>query len=386
MNIKIPYKFLGNFGEMDFLSFILDKEGKSIYRKDINQKDSPDVFSRKQEFLQVDDSIYNSCDTIVFFPFLKNKGWGERVVIKKESQEFLKLNGGIEYIKNSEKAGDGNLLKEWLKRGLDIEYTDNIIGSKNLIYFSVFGSEYVSLLKLLLKGLKKQSYQNFDILFITDRPTKLLVSKIPSLKKINHDYMIVKKITDPVIASMQKLKIFEYKNVNDYQRILFLDLDILVLGNIEPIFSKKIYPNKLYSATHRYSQDLHNTCYNTVHDYSKIQLHRFDKMNIFPFNAGQFLFLNTNTMRDHFKNIQEFTTLWDGKFFFEQSFMNTYFNTLQISDMFRFKDEFNFIVINTDDVEYRPNPDSIFVHFMGNVANAGGKLQFIKTNYKHLLP
>ena len=91
-------------------------------------------------------------------------------------------------------------------------------------------------------------------------------------------------------------------------------------------------------------------------------------------------------MEKHINNIKDFVKIWNGKYFFEQSFMNTYFNTLQMSDVFKFKDEFNFVLINTEDRNYKPNPDSVFVHFIGSVSNAKDKLKFIKTNYKHLLP
>lgn len=386
MNIKIPYNLLGKMDEKEFVSFILDKNQTAIHRVDINRQNTPTFFTRKLEFMIVDDALYQNCDSIVFFPFLKEKKcWGDKVVIKKETNEFAKINGGLEYVKNTNSAGSADLLKNWIKTGMEIPIVEKSIGKKNLIYFSVFGKKYIELLKILINGLNAQSYKEFDILFITDKVTKPLIRKLTSIKHLNCDYMIVDKIKDPVYASMQKIKIFEYKKIQEYQKILFLDLDVLVVGNLKLVFDKKLYPNKLYSATHRYNIDLHNTSYNTIYDYADGQLRRFDRFNIFPFNAGQFIFLNTPTMEKHFNNIKDFIKVWDGKYFFEQSFMNTYFNTLHISDVFRFKDEFNFVLINIDDKEYKPTPDSVFVHFMGSVADASSKLKFIKTNYKHIM-
>ena len=57
MNIKIPYKLLGNVGDIEFVSFILDKNEKSIHRNDIRPKDTPLFFNKKQEYLQVDDKL-----------------------------------------------------------------------------------------------------------------------------------------------------------------------------------------------------------------------------------------------------------------------------------------------------------------------------------------
>jgi hypothetical protein len=45
-----------------------------------------------------------------------------------------------------------------------------------------------------------------------------------------------------------------------------------------------------------------------------------------PFNAGQFLFKNTLKMKKHFENIIWLTKAWGGYYFYEQSFLNYYFN------------------------------------------------------------
>lgn len=387
MNIKIPYHLIGRLEDKEFVSFILDKDQTAIHRIDFTRNNNPTFFTKKLEFVTVDDQHYKNCDSIIFFPFLKNgKGWGQKIVLNKNKNEFVKINGGIEYIKNPDMTGDQSLLKDWIKSGLEFQLVEQTRGNKNLMYFSVFGKNYIELLKVLASGLVAQTYRNFDILFITDKHTKPLISKLNLTKHFVCDYMLVEKQKDPVFASMQKIKIFEYKKINDYKKILFLDLDILVVGNVGSVFEKKLYPNKLYSAAHRYNIDAHNNSYNTICDYANPQINRFDKFNIFPFNAGQFIFLNTPTIEDHFNNIKKFIKIWNGKFFFEQSFMNTYFNTLHLSDVFKFKDEFNFILINSGDKEYRLNPDSVFVHYIGCVANAKDKYKFIKINYKHLLP
>ena len=44
-----------------------------------------------------------------------------------------------------------------------------------------------------------------------------------------------------------------------------------------------------------------------------------------PFNAGQFMFKNTNVMEGHFAAVLWLSSVWPGVFFFEQSFMNFYF-------------------------------------------------------------
>jgi hypothetical protein len=324
---------------------------------------------------------------ILFCPFTTTGNWTEKIVFDKKSKDFCKINGGLEYVKNSKEQGNPELLKRWLKAGFNIPVVDKVRGSQNLIYFSAFGdSGYINLLKYLLKGLVKQPYKNFDLLFITDKKTKPLIEKNRLLKKFNVHYMITERITDTVEASMQKLKIYQFEKLNDYSKILFLDLDIFIVGDLATIFEEKIRPNVLYTAIHKFSQNIHKTSYHTIEPYSDEHLERLDKMNVFPFNAGQFLFMNTSTMVKHFKNIFEFTSKWDGRYFFEQSFMNTYFNTLQLSNVFKFKDQFCFVSVNTGQVEIVTNPDSVVVHYMGGIGSAKAKIDHMKKHYKYLFP
>ena len=78
--------------------------------------------------------------------------------------------------------------------------------------------------------------------------------------------------------------------------------------------------------------------------------------------------------------------MWNGRYFFEQSFMNTYFNVLQISNVFKFMDHFNFISINSRQVDYVINQETVFIHYMGSVTDAKSKILFMKEHYAHLLP
>ncbi len=386
MQIEIPYKSIENFKNLDFVSFILDKKETTLFRKDLTRKTDPHFFKKKQKYITISDEMYNQADSIVFFPSYKKTGWGSRLEMRKNKNKFVNSNNGLEYVKNKNKEGSLELLKDWIKRGLEIHVDSTIRGEKNLIYFTIFGKDYINLLNFLMKGLIKQEFKDFEILFITDRNTKKLLEKNRLVKKFETNYHIVKSVKDGVAASMQKIKIFEYKNINKYSKILFLDLDILVVGNLNKIFSQPSSPNVLYSAIHKFSHELHKTQYHTVSTYSQNQISRFSEKNIFAFNAGQFFFLNTQTMQDHFTNIKDFVKIWDGKYFFEQSFMNTYFNVLQMSNVFKFMDYFNFISINSQQLDYVPNQETVFVHYMGSVTDARSKVVFMKEHYPHLLP
>jgi hypothetical protein len=386
MQIEIPYKSIKNFKNLDFVSFILDKKETTLFRKDLTRKTDPQFFKKKQKYISINDEMYNQADSVVFFPSYKNTGWGDRLEMRKNLKRFKKTENGLEFIKNKDKQGDIELLKDWIKRGLEVPVDPTIRGEKNLIYFTIFGNEYVNLLNCLLKGLIKQEFKEFELLLITDRNTKKVLLKNRLLKKFQVNYHLVKSVKDGVDASVQKIKIFDYKNIKKYSKILFLDLDILIVGNVKKIFDQPVSTNILYSAIHKFSQEIHKTEYHTISPYSENQIRRFSEKNIFAFNAGQFFFLNTPTMQIHFNNIKNFINMWNGRYFFEQSFMNTYFNVLQISNVFKFMDHFNFISINSRQVDYVINQETVFIHYMGSVTDAKSKILFMKEHYAHLLP
>jgi hypothetical protein len=386
MNIEIPYELIKNFEEVEFIAFILDKNNSSIHRVDIHRNVDKHFFLKEKTYIEITDQQYDDCDTIVIYPFYQNRTWGEKIFKRKDSTRFVVNNTGEYLVKNKKNTGDIDSVKRWLSSGTAIHKNDNLMGNKNLIYFTFFGDKiYAELLRLLLSTLKKQSYQNFDLLFITDKETHAEIKKIDELKHFNVDYLIRPIINDPVDASMQKLKIYEYKKIDEYGQILFLDLDILVVGNVSKIFEERTRPNIFYSGANSVEQQIHATVYHRLIPYSEKELENFRRKAIFPFNAGQFFFKNTSTMRRHFDNINNFISTWDGEYFFEQSFLNCYFNVLEMSNIFKFKEQFGFVSINQNELYNKFDEETVFVHFMGSAADGKDKLSFIKTYYSHLL-
>ena len=90
-------------------------------------------------------------------------------------------------------------------------------------------------------------------------------------------------------------------------------------------------------------------------------------------------------MKSHFENINNFVTEWDGRYFFEQSFINYYFNLLEIADTKTFQNQFKFVSINENQTSNSFDKNAVFVHFMGNAGNGGGKLEFMKKHYSKYL-
>jgi hypothetical protein len=384
MNIRIPVELLGDLNSYKFISLILDKKFKTIYRKDFVKSEDINFnfFNKKIEYVTVPELEFEECDSIIFFPFSeKTNNWASKVMMWK-NEEFFKFNGGFEFIKNADITPNMNAVQEWIDRGKSIKNVKHVNGDKNLIYFTVFEKdEYIELLDILLKTLKKQNYSNFELLFITDEVTKQKIQNIKNLKFFKFNYHIVDTIKDAVEASMQKLKIYEWEKIKKYKNILFLDVDIVVIGNLKNIFCGNGNPNVFYSATHNHDQWLHKTVYHCLVDYTEEQLKNFEKKSISALNAGQFFFKNTSTMEKHFQNINSFVKTWNGRYFFEQSFINYYFNLLELADTHTFDSVFKFVSINQNQTANVFDDRAVFVHFMGNAGNGLGKLDFMKRHY-----
>ena len=254
---------------------------------------------------------------------------------KDLAYSLLRKNSNILY---SDTIEDKEIIYVYLNERIAsaTELSSAAIGTKNLIYFSVFGSdEYVAMLGQCLKSIAALSDRSkFDLMVITDISTK---AKIKALSVISafraFDYFIVDTPNTGVDASIQKIRIFEYPNINRYSKILFLDCDMLVPSAIEPVFAAEI-DSALIEVASSSAAQLINTDLPTWQSFFHI-LDYFSEDNkaylianpdkCHPFNAGQFLFVNSLRMKRHFENVQWLMKVWPGEYYFEQSFMNHYF-------------------------------------------------------------
>lgn len=206
---------------------------------------------------------------------------------------------------------------------------NEIYGGKNLLYFSIFLSdEYVDLLEICLNSIvKNTSNINFDVLFITDESTKLKLQALSVLSNFTVDFMIEETPRSIPGASMKKLEIFEYEKINQYNKILFLDVDSYCLKSLELLFNKNLIQEKLYvSFPESYkSPTLLSPAHSLMYISERDAEYLYDNPDIIPFNAGQFLMINSTRMQLHFKNVLWLSRAWPDVYYYEQSFMNQYF-------------------------------------------------------------
>jgi len=168
----------------------------------------------------------------------------------------------------------------------------------NLIYLCVFHQEnYINLLKLLLNSLitnGKLNKNTTNILIITS-PNFLekIKSTLLDLDILPEYYLL--NLNTLFEAGCARLNIFNYPNIQNYQKILYLDTDILINNNINTIFDLDILQDKLYTLEE-----------GTIGEqYWGAQFFDFTKYNrkLTAFTSGILYFYNNNSIIELFTDI-----------------------------------------------------------------------------------
>ena len=98
---------------------------------------------------------------------------------------------------------------------------------KNLIYYTIGNNKlFIDLLKKSIHTLNKTDYDG-DLLIITDFKEEIL-KQIEFKNKI---YFYEVNKTNFIESSANKFKIYKFSNVNDYDKIIYCDADVLWLKN-----------------------------------------------------------------------------------------------------------------------------------------------------------
>lgn len=197
-----------------------------------------------------------------------------------------------------------------------------------LVYYTIgFNLQYLDLLYLSIQSLRNQNFQH--VLIICDESMiDQCAEKLKSFSSIK-----IVPCADSISAmdsSMKKLLIFNY-DISKYFKILFIDSDILVNTKLEQIFTG-IKDHKLYAGAEHKSMILHNEKWHSFQTYTENDIKFFYNNKIYPFNCGLFGFISTIGMKQHFSNILEMVKNHSGHYWYEQSFMNVYFNKLNLVD------------------------------------------------------
>jgi hypothetical protein len=104
---------------------------------------------------------------------------------------------------------------------------------RKLIYFTISNNpEYINLLKICLESLYYQKYDG-DVLFITNLQ-ELLLNSLEFEKK---PLFLTIETSGLLESSANKLKIYKYPNLKDYDKIIFCDADIVWTSSPDNIFN-----------------------------------------------------------------------------------------------------------------------------------------------------
>lgn len=184
---------------------------------------------------------------------------------------------------------------------------------------------YVSLLKKCIDSIREFTPDpNFDIVIICDADYSTHIENIGITGVII--LTTEEKIKTGIEASLQKVCICNWHLIMNYKRVLYLDCDILVLANLNSIFDIELDHGTLYTFPEKYDSTYHMDIGYGLRDYTDDELKFLEHNNIPTFNCGHFMFTPSDEMKTHFMNVINLIAVWTGPYFYEQSFMNRYFN------------------------------------------------------------
>ena len=170
------------------------------------------------------------------------------------------------------------------------------MSNTNLIYSCVFFNEkYIELIELLLKSYKLFGNEttNIDYLIICNPNFKNKIQKIFDELKINGKIWCL-DLTTKFEAGYSRLNIFDYPKINLYNKILYLDCDILVTNSINNMFNIEI-EDKIYAI----QEDCHRYFHCEMFNDEEYEL--LDKES--AFSSGILLFKNNPIIKELFSKI-----------------------------------------------------------------------------------
>lgn len=264
------------------------------------------------------------------------------------------------------------------------------MSGKNLIYFTIgHNPEYVKLLELCLESIDRTCQfpeGTTDVLVICDEDYIEHVQHLCTGSKYNFIIMLYVLQSDkegtssPVSASLRKVRILQFPIISKYDKILYLDSDIIVCKDLQPIFDAVTEHDVLYACAECDIQRPHDMIFFSLLNYTKTQLDFLYGKGIMGFNCGQFAFRNSDQMRYHFtciqKNIDYIKTL-GAPYFYEQSFMNHQFNLYG---------SVNYMLTQATDLTpfKKPKSDVFIAHFANVDYPLEYKLQFMRKRLAEL--
>lgn len=382
VQIFIPQKIIQSIEKLVSVEIQAILNGAILEQKQIHADEL------KIEFCRFKKTIYKKCDSVQYKVTYNNK---TVEIIKFNNKADALYKAGVKtgahvcvrhkvsaLFEDSDEGRNQCLLEIDKKIEDACQYSNTPIGTKNLIYYTVyFDNGYTDLLELSVNSILKHSEVDFDLMIITDESTQQAINKLSFIKKIRPDFLITPTPIDGVAASQNKTLIYEWDKIDEYKNIMFLDCDIMCIKDINKLFKSNYIPGSIYAAkplTLDYGAHI-----GVWHGFALLGQPFVDEMRAakqMPFNAGQFVFVNTARMRQHFENVNWMMQNWSGEYFFEQAFMCCYFGKAYSigGDLM---DRYVTLINTTVDMKYIFDHDTHLIHFIAPPLQADKKIEFI---------
>lgn len=240
--------------------------------------------------------------------------------------------------------------------------------SKNLVYYCV-GKEniYIEMLRFSIFTLKNIN-TDLDVLIITNYEKLQIDLKIDGVDFFYVDEETPKKL---------KTRIFEYPNLSNYLKIIYLDCDIVVNTLMYRLFDRMVDDEKIYVPVEHFEIESHNLPQFGLENYTDEEINFFRENGAYPFNSGTIGFFNTNEMKKNFENLRLVIDQNYGKSkYVDQPSMNMYFNNRLLANYTVFETNKNYFYMDWNDqsVDYLDEFDGIY-HFYSYSPSKSDKLK-----------
>jgi len=162
-----------------------------------------------------------------------------------------------------------------------------------------YQKSYINLLKLLVDSISVKANiqkETTNLLIMTSPEFQPLIQQELSKTSLSFKYNIL-SLTTLMEAGSCRLNIFKYENIDKYDKILYLDTDVLINGDLNILFQHPIDSSKLYALEEG----------NIGHEYWGGQFFDKSKYNISTagFSTGVLYFCNSLEIKQLFQSVSE---------------------------------------------------------------------------------
>ena len=170
---------------------------------------------------------------------------------------------------------------------------------KNLIFITTFlKKEYGDMCLLLLESiLNYYNNDSFELyIFVDNITTDIIQPYLNNKTDIKFEFKLIQcNINSVVVAAAFRMFLFDYIDPTKFNKILYLDTDILINNSLELVFSIDI-ENKIHAVKEGGHIPYH-CLYHTKEEFEKYKTNDC-------FSSGILLF--DNTLKDYFENVKQF--------------------------------------------------------------------------------